>query len=255
MASRTTSPALQPTRKQSGTPTLAARPASTKPAPAPPTASASPGPAPPAAPLPDLATLLNLPIRVAVAAAGPDAPARELEGALFAVDGAFLVLASPSSSTGGDSSTASRPATPNPSAPPARTYHFLKTSSLVSVTVLSSTPDPALPAATAPLSFAHLASTPTELAGAVARAQQAQARVGQGVSADAQALFDALARTLPVRWAGQSIVVLDEVVVGAPYGVADVKGAKGSAERVERVKKMLEGIRTRLGLTTPQLAT
>ncbi|BGP45055.1 hypothetical protein JCM10450v2_000872 [Rhodotorula kratochvilovae] len=251
MTSRTASPALQTTRKQSSTPTPAARPASTKPAPPPPAATASP--APPAAPLPDLAALLNLPIRVRVAAAGPDAPEREIEGALFAVDGAFVVLSSAPSSE-----DASPPATPNPSgapAPPQRTYHLLKTSSLLSVTALSSVPDAALPSPSMPLSFAHLPSTPTELSSAVARAQAARARVGQGVSADAQALFDALARTLPVRWAGQSIVVLEEVVVEAPYGVANVKGAKGSAERVERVKKMLEGIRTRLGLTTPQLAT
>lgn len=52
---------------------------------------------------------------------------------------------------------------------------------------------------------------------------KARARVGKGVSEEAQALFDALGKTLPVRWHESSIIVLDEVVIASPYGPADVK--------------------------------
>ncbi|GAA5994691.1 Lsm12p [Rhodotorula paludigena] len=260
MASRTASPVLQTSRKQGQTP--APRPASTA-SPKPPASSASPAPPPsatPAATLPDLATLLNLPLRVKVAAAGDGAPERTLEGALFTFDSSsgFLVLSSPSTASAPASSA---PSTPVPasssasSAAPKRTYHFLKTSQLVSVDVLSTTPDPALPPPSTPLPFSALPSSASDLSAVVSRAvaaeQRAAARIGQGVSPDAQQLFDALARTLPVRWAGTSIVVMDEVVVEEPYGSANVKGAKGSAERIERVKRMLEGIRARLGLSTP----
>lgn len=244
MASRSGSPALQTTRKQQpGAPkpfdAPSSRPASSASTPKPPPSSA--GPAAPAK-VPDLEQLLNLPIRVKVAAAGPDVPEREVEGSLFAVDASFVVLSSAASpppqgdSTGATTSAAGEAAA---SGAPQRTYHLLKTSTLLSVSVLSPHPDPSLPPSSTPLPFSHLPRTPSDLSHAVGRALAAQARVGQGVSPDAQRLFDALARTLPVRWAGESIVVLDEVVVEKPYGVGNVRGAKGSGERVERVRKMV----------------
>ncbi|GAA5842282.1 hypothetical protein JCM9279_005332 [Rhodotorula babjevae] len=265
MASRTGSPALHTSRKQQpSTGGANSARSSPKPAGTPPPPAAAPPQQQQQQALPDLDQLLNLPIRVKVAAAGPGVPAREVEGSLFAVDSSFIVLASaPAGSSagvgaaaggaGGAGAAAGAAASASPA--PKRTYHLLKTSTLESVVVLSRTADPSLPPPSTPLSFAHLPRTPADLSHAVSRALAAQARVAPaGVSGDAQQLFDALARTLPVRWAGESIVVLDEVVVEKPYGVANVKGAKGSAERVERVRKMLEGIRNRLGLTTPQPA-
>ncbi|GAA5890130.1 hypothetical protein JCM8208_002709 [Rhodotorula glutinis] len=262
MASRTGSPALHTSRnKQPSTAGASSARSSPKPAgtPPPPAAAAAAAAGPPQQqqqPIPDLDQLLNLPIRVKVASAGSGVPARDVEGSLFAVDSSFIVLASaPAGSSAGAAGGGAAAGGAGASPAPKRTYHLLKTSTLESVVVLSRTADPSLPPPSTPLSFAHLPRTPSDLSHTVSRALAAQARVAPaGVSGDAQKLFDALARTLPVRWAGESIVVLDEVVVDKPYDVGNVKGAKGSAERVERVRKMLEGIRNRLGLTTPQPA-
>ena len=52
---------------------------------------------------------------------------------------------------------------------------------------------------------------------------EAGRRVGEGVSNEAQDLFDALSKTYPCRWAPAagggacSIVVMDEVEIKAPY--------------------------------------
>lgn len=80
--------------------------------------------------------------------------------------------------------------------------------------------------------------------------QKERARIGQGVTLEAQLLFDALSKTLPVRWAGDSIVVMDEVLINSPYGIENVKGGKGAAERVERVKKVVSLLCCRRPLQT-----
>lgn len=232
MAARTTSPAL------ANTPSAGAPARKTTPS------SASPASTSSASSLPDLSTLLNTPIKVTLAATG-DVPQRDLEGALFTYDSSFVVLASTPSDTAARPSSslgASTSSTPQPSNAPRRTFHFLRTSQITSVSVLpSSSSSPALPPLSTPLPA--LSTSPADLQSRIDRAvasdRSARARVGHDVSPDAQALFDAFAKTLPVRWAGKSIVVLDEVVVEEPYAVANVKGAKGSGERVDRVKKIV----------------
>ncbi|GAA5866220.1 hypothetical protein JCM3774_004123 [Rhodotorula dairenensis] len=234
-------------------------------------ASSSSSPAPPpsgSAIVPDLSELLNLPLRVGVVAGEAGGSASTVEGSLFTYDSSFVVLASNPHSTPITSTSPPPPPPPPPStaAPsgatgPSRTFTFLRTSQITSVSVLSSSPtDPSLPAlaTTTPSSgsLPPLPCTPAELSTRVDRAvaedRRARARLAPaGAGTDAQGLYDALAKTLPVRWAATSIVVLDEVVIESPYEPHNVKGAKGSADRVERVKKMVEGLRARLGMVTP----
>ncbi|KAJ1957401.1 hypothetical protein EC988_000853 [Linderina pennispora] len=71
-------------------------------------------------------------------------------------------------------------------------------------------------------------------------------RIGVGVSDEAQALFEALSKTLPCRWVGNKIVVLDEVTIEAPYGVDNCKVSSNATYSLNRVKKVLQGEKSRL---------
>ncbi|KAF6157333.1 hypothetical protein GIB67_004271 [Kingdonia uniflora] len=79
---------------------------------------------------------------------------------------------------------------------------------------------------------------------AIRLAELAAERIGMGVSSEAQRLFDALFKTLPVRWDRDVIVVMNEVRVSSPYLPENVNG--GSTAAKERVKKVLELERKRL---------
>lgn len=218
-------------------------------------------------PVRDLSKLLNLPLRIGLvggggaadSAAGAGGP-KTVEGSLFTYDSSFVVLALASSRS--PASAATSPSTsPLPgsqptrgekeSGTPKRTFTFLRTSQITSVTVLSPTPtDLSLPSASSSStsSLPPLPSTAADLSARVDRAvaedRRARARLAPaGAAPAAQGLYDALAKTLPVRWAGEAIVVLDEVLIESPYEPQNVKGGKGSAERVERVKKMVSFFR------------
>ncbi|KAH7570234.1 hypothetical protein JRO89_XS05G0073800 [Xanthoceras sorbifolium] len=69
-------------------------------------------------------------------------------------------------------------------------------------------------------------------------------RIGVGVTIEAQGIFDALSKTLPVRWDKTVIVVMNEVRVNSPYLPESVSG--GTAAANDRVKKVLEFERKRL---------
>jgi protein LSM12 len=113
---------------------------------------------------------------------------------------------------------------------------------------------------------------------ALRQAQADLAKVGVGVTREAQALFDALAKTMPCEWRQQQqeqagggtgagargagggatngeIAVLECVVVRPPYGpgeCAALPGAEAEAGAesgaLERVRKVLKAARERLGL-------
>ncbi|KAG0199982.1 hypothetical protein BGX28_006830 [Mortierella sp. GBA30] len=81
---------------------------------------------------------------------------------------------------------------------------------------------------------------------AVREAQAAAARIGVGVSSVGQDIFDALSKTLPCRWAKDSIVVMDEVIIAPPYEPENCKANASSSYTLARVKKVLEGERSRM---------
>ncbi|RIB13474.1 anticodon-binding domain-containing protein [Gigaspora rosea] len=78
--------------------------------------------------------------------------------------------------------------------------------------------------------------------------QAALARIGVGVTQEAQDIFDAMSKTLPCRWHKESIIVLDEVIINPPYDINNCKTSKtvSSTELLARVQKVLEGEKRRL---------
>ncbi|KAL3501227.1 hypothetical protein ACH5RR_035676 [Cinchona calisaya] len=79
---------------------------------------------------------------------------------------------------------------------------------------------------------------------AIRQAELEAERYGVGVTAEAQSIFDALSKTLPVRWDKTVIVVMNEVRVSSPYLPESVIGGTPAAN--ERVCKVLEFERKRL---------
>ncbi|XP_071927178.1 uncharacterized protein [Coffea arabica] len=79
---------------------------------------------------------------------------------------------------------------------------------------------------------------------AIRQAELEAERFGIGVTAEAQSIFDALSKTLPVRWDKTTIVVMNEVRVSSPYLPESVVGGTPAAN--ERVRKVLEFERKRL---------
>ncbi|PQQ03962.1 protein LSM12 homolog [Prunus yedoensis var. nudiflora] len=79
---------------------------------------------------------------------------------------------------------------------------------------------------------------------AIRQAEAESERIGVGVTSQAQNIFDALSKTLPVRWDKTVIVVMNAVRVSSPYTPESVSGGTPAAN--ERVKKVLELERKRL---------
>ncbi|KAI9662515.1 MAG: hypothetical protein M1821_008682 [Bathelium mastoideum] len=70
---------------------------------------------------------------------------------------------------------------------------------------------------------------------------------GKGVSKEAQEIFDAMARTLPARWHETSMIINDVVRIDSPYRVEDCKAPQEQAHALERVKKVLDNERRKIG--------
>ncbi|POM59467.1 hypothetical protein PHPALM_31798 [Phytophthora palmivora] len=75
-------------------------------------------------------------------------------------------------------------------------------------------------------------------------AERALASIGQGVTAEAQAIFDALNKTMPCEWEGANIRVMGEVVIKPPYHPQNCVSA--NTQVLSRVKKVLEGEKSKL---------
>jgi hypothetical protein len=59
------------------------------------------------------------------------------------------------------------------------------------------------------------------------------------VSTQGQLIFDSISKIVPCVWKGDTIVVLDSIVLKPPYKVENMSG--GSDLNVSRVKKIIEG--------------
>ncbi|KAE9008393.1 hypothetical protein PR003_g17616 [Phytophthora rubi] len=75
-------------------------------------------------------------------------------------------------------------------------------------------------------------------------AEKALASIGQGVTGEAQAIFDALNKTMPCEWEGANIRVMGEVVIKPPYQPQNCVSA--NTQVLSRVKKVLEGEKSKL---------
>ena len=73
---------------------------------------------------------------------------------------------------------------------------------------------------------------------ALKAAEKAIAAINNSVDSDVQNLFDRLNIIYPCSWEQNSIVILDEYVVEAPYNAVSVKPGKDGSG-LERVKKIV----------------
>ncbi|KAI9227064.1 MAG: anticodon-binding domain-containing protein [Piptocephalis tieghemiana] len=113
----------------------------------------------------------------------------------------------------------------------------------------STTTHTPLPSSLPKVGYTHLERIRIRESTNVRNARTDQARLGVGVTEDAQKIFDALSKTLPCRWAKQSIVVLDEVIIHSPYTEDSCKANAEHASTLSRVQRVLQGERGRLGLS------
>jgi hypothetical protein len=75
---------------------------------------------------------------------------------------------------------------------------------------------------------------------AIGKLHENEARRGKGVTREAQDIFDAISRTMPVRWDGTNIVVADAVSIAAPYRPDDCRPlVAGDTAALLRVRKVV----------------
>ncbi|KAK7317587.1 hypothetical protein RJT34_01950 [Clitoria ternatea] len=125
---------------------------------------------------------------------------------------------------------------------PRRNIRLLKANYIKDFTFLGQSQDPLDPS----VCFLDLTALQAREDVALRQAEADAERIGVGVTSEAQSIFDALSKTLPVRWDKTVIVVMNEVRVSSPYNSESVIGGTPAAN--DRVKKVLEFERKRLQL-------
>ncbi|XP_060669634.1 uncharacterized protein LOC107434605 [Ziziphus jujuba] len=123
---------------------------------------------------------------------------------------------------------------------PRRNIRLLKANYIKEFTFLGQAEDPL----DVKKCYLDLNSLQTREEVAVRQAELDAERIGVGVTSEAQSIFDALSKTLPVRWDKTVIVVMNEVRVSSPYLPESVSGGTPAAN--DRVKKVIEFERKRL---------
>lgn len=132
-----------------------------------------------------------------------------------------------------------------------------KSTSLVSFTAIVdlTVKGKAAPAASSPAADAKLAVTRADIkaadereARAIAQRREEAAKIGVGVTAEAQAVFDAMSKMLECRWKGKTIVLMDNITISPPYDESACKGGR-NADQLMAAKKMLSKARSRIAAT------
>lgn len=120
----------------------------------------------------------------------------------------------------------------------------------------------------------HKPSIDAKVAANLSSRAEERACIGVGVSAEGQKLFDAIRKTTPCEWKGDSFVVLGQIRVSPPYTVAACSIDNGSAatpsspqqgmrktgqqqqaeNMLTRVRKLVEEISNKLKLHPPAAA-
>ncbi|KAL9033304.1 MAG: hypothetical protein Q9180_006016 [Flavoplaca navasiana] len=136
----------------------------------------------------------------------------------------------------------------SPTTPPV--HHILPISSIQNFTLIS-TPPTSNSFASPPTTTPAITSIPSAALraradAAVARLKEIASKKNKAVGKEAQDLFDGLSRTLPTRWDGNNIVVMDSVVVTAPYRGEDCRAGSGvPVQTLNRVRKVVDNERKR----------
>ncbi|KOM28258.1 hypothetical protein LR48_Vigan511s008100 [Vigna angularis] len=116
---------------------------------------------------------------------------------------------------------------------PRRNIRLLKANYIKEFTFLGQAEDPLDPSNC----FLDLTALQAREEIAIRQAEADAERIGVGVTSEAQSIFDALSKTLPVRWDKTVIVVMNDVRVSSPYHPDSVVGGTPAAN--ERVKKVV----------------
>eukprot|EP01047_Picozoa_sp_COSAG01_P036998 COSAG01_NODE_2914_length_6866_cov_17.396483_3_plen_188_part_00 len=130
-----------------------------------------------------------------------------------------------------------------------KNLRFMKASHLRNIKVLSTPQSRGEPAGPPPrLPAIDIRQVLQTEAMALQAAAMEELKIGKGVSAEAQDLFDALVFTLPCLWDGTTIVVgvvgQNEVRVTEPYTPESATG--GDEKSLAHVRKVLAGERAKL---------
>lgn len=115
-----------------------------------------------------------------------------------------------------------------------RNYHLIKSSQITSLSVLSTTPTPALALPPPPALLQPVAVANRVKSALLSAEQSNQFEQLESLPEEMRQIVMSIRKTLPVRVQAGVVVVMEEVLIRFPYSLNDVKG--NNKERVDRVK-------------------
>lgn len=125
-------------------------------------------------------------------------------------------------------------------------FHLIPISTLTTIpTILSLAPaaqTSSFTTALPPLGHLPIAALRAREEAAVRAMKERDLKRGKGVTKEAQEIFDALGKTLPVAWKGTGIVVADSVLVESPYRIETCKALGGADGALSRVRKVVSAV-------------